>query len=110
MGVLGSDLLPELFWWCKEPEKQKRFLKKKFLVIERPGYEIEKRMGEIPFWVNPRKWPEGFEGGKLPDNFQKLKKSAIGTDIVSQNLSSSEIRKRYNHNKALVEGLVPKSV
>merc|ERR1712046_463591 len=94
--VLGSDLLPGLLWW--EPgERQKRLLSKRFLVISRPGYEIEKRMvdGEIPSWANPKEWPEGFAAGKSPDNFQTVTSSAIGTDIVSQNLSSSEIRKRF---------------
>jgi nicotinate (nicotinamide) nucleotide adenylyltransferase len=105
--VLGSDLLPGLLWWCKEPERQKRLLSKRFLVINRPGYEIEKRMTEIPSWVSPKKWPDGFAAGKLPENFDTLVESAIGTEIVSQNLSSSEIRLRFSESDSMVEGLVP---
>merc|ERR1719253_2318493 len=73
---------------------------------------MEKRMVEeaIPSWANPKTWPEGFEAGKLSDNFQSVTTSAIGTEIVSQNLSSSEIRKRFCQEVSLVEGLVPSVV
>jgi nicotinate (nicotinamide) nucleotide adenylyltransferase len=96
--VIGSDLVKDLRSW---DEGARLWAEETFLVINRPDYSIEDQ--------------------ELPPHMIRLEAPHNQFTLVSQRLSSSEVRKRlafgemersaiHSKNYALVEGLVPAAV
>lgn len=100
--VIGSDLVNDLKSW---DEGERLWAEESFIVINRPGYELANR--------------------ELPPHATRLEPPGNGFVLASQELSSSEVRKRLRYTSnfgdlertaindkkyAMVEGLVPAAV
>lgn len=90
--VIGSDLVGDLKNW---DEGERLWAEESFIVINRPGYLIDKMA--------------------LPPHARRLAPPGNGFVLASQELSSSEVRKRMRlapdeRRYAMVEGLVPAAV
>mmetsp|Transcript_15630 Transcript_15630/g.45696 ORF Transcript_15630/g.45696 Transcript_15630/m.45696 type:complete len:231 (-) Transcript_15630:57-749(-) len=99
--VIGSDLVPTLKSW---DEGERLWAEENFIIIDRPGYELN-------------------DAAQYPPNSTKLEPPGKAFTLASQELSSSEIRKRLamqfgererdalrGRNYPMVEGLVPAPV
>merc|ERR1712060_981874 len=86
--VIGSDLYKDLHLWDEGDRVQWLLNECKFLVLDRPGFALPQDLKSNFEMVNPM----------------------TGCTLASQELSSSEIRRRIKIDIVKVDGLVPPSV
>ena len=91
--LIGADLISSLKQWGAPgvPDAGERLWREcSFLVMPRPGYELP---------------------ADLPANFTPLQGTSAGAEVITDNSSSSEVRKRLAHGSHdLVEGLLAPAV